>query len=73
MDPESVADFAAAELVAAQNSASPAVKPRLIANRLRMVDNGSPQQPDNEIQPEGEGEGEGKNVALVGAAMTIQR
>ena len=68
---ESIADFAAAELVSAQNSASPAVKPRLIANRLRMVDDGdaSPQQQDSALDSK---EAPG-NVELRGAAMTIQR
>ena len=69
---ESIADFAAAELVSAQNSASPAVKPRLIANRMKMVDDGdasSPQQQDNALDSK---EAPG-NVELRGAAMTIQR
>ena len=74
---ESIADFAAAELASAQNSASPAVKPRRIANRVRVVDDASPQQQQQQQQQEdGDAldseEGLG-NVALRGAAMTIQR
>jgi len=68
---ESIADFAAAELADAQSSASPAVQPQRIANRLRMVDDGSPQQEGNALDPE-EGTAE-DNVQLRGAAMTIQR
>ena len=68
---ESIADFTAAEQEDAQTSASPAVKPQRIANRLRMVDDGSPQQEDNALDPK-EGTAE-DNVQLRGAAMTIQR
>ena len=71
MSQESIADFAAAELADAQSSASPAVQPHLIASRLRMVDDGSPQQEGNALDPE-EGTAE-DNVQLRGAAMTIQR
>ena len=71
---ESIADFAAAELVSAQNSASPAVKPRRIANRVRVVDDASPQQQQQQEDGDALDSEEGLgNVALRGAAMTIQR
>ena len=71
---ESIADFAAAELASAQNSASPAVKPRRIANRVRVVDDASPQQQQQQEDGDALDSEEGLgNVALRGAAMTIQR
>ena len=74
MSEESIADFAAAELASAQNSASPAVKPRRIANRVRVVDDASPQQQQQQEDGDALDSEEGLgNVALRGAAMTIQR
>ena len=68
--PESVADVAAADLAAAEASAAPAVKPKRIENRVRMVDSGSPRQPRNAVEA---GEGGASTDRLRDAASTIQR
>ena len=64
---ESVADFAAADLAATERSGSPAAKPRRIANRLRLVDDG-----EAAADADAPGDGDG-NERLRGAALTIQR
>ena len=64
---ESVADFAAADLAATERSGSPAAKPRRIANRLRLVDDG-----EDAADADAPGDGDG-NERLRGAALTIQR
>jgi len=64
---ESVADVAAADLAAAEASAAPAVKPKRIENRVRMVDAGSPR---NTVEA---GEGGAGTDRLRDAASTIQR
>jgi len=69
-NPESVADVAAADLAAAEASAAPAVKPKRIENRVRMVDSGSPRQPRNAVEA---GEGGASTDRLRDAASTIQR
>ena len=64
---ESVADFAAADLAVTERSESPAAKPRRIANRLRLVDDG-----EAAADADAPGDGDG-NERLRGAALTIQR